>query len=251
MRAGHNFMPGMSFQNADRLTPNAATMPTPEQIVEVKNILDKVKYEVPVSAEAGGVGPPASIPLSADYMATPSANGLTIMPYDAGSINPNAVAALQNTKQARGPVVAEEVAGIFPSRAGKAKVQSFYGPGIGKWGEAGIEPTAPFSGEATAGFLEHAASNPQQWASNLSESEAVRRSLLEKVARDAKVYEQNPSQPFRQDIQNTRQFLADADWAKAVQMIRSGMKPAAAVAALGYSLASMADEDRRRLEGVR
>ena len=48
----------------------------------------------------------------------------------------------------------------------------------------------------------------------------------------------------RGDIQESRRFFSEADWPKAVEMIRKGMSPAAALAALGYSASSMAGEQR-------
>ena len=42
----------------------------------------------------------------------------------------------------------------------------------------------------------------------------------------------------------SRRFFSEADWPKAVEMIRKGMSPAAALAALGYSASSMAGEQR-------
>jgi adenine/guanine phosphoribosyltransferase-like PRPP-binding protein len=89
------------------------------------------------------------------------------------------------------------------------------------------------------GMLEEMARAPAGVAPALSESEDVRRIIREKIARDAAL----PG--ARQDIQNTRNFLAEADWNKAVTLIRKGMTPAAALAALGYSAASMAADEPR------
>ena len=79
---------------------------------------------------------------------------------------------------------------------------------------------------------------PQSVAQNLSESEAVRNQIREKALRDAKLG------GARGDIQASRRFFSEADWPKAVKLIREGMTPAAAIAALGYSAASMAGEQR-------
>ena len=40
-----------------------------------------------------------------------------------------------------------------------------------------------------------------------------------------------------------RQFFSEADWNRAVELMRKGMTPAAAVGALGYSLSGMASEN--------
>jgi len=51
-------------------------------------------------------------------------------------------------------------------------------------------------------------------------------------------------QGARKDIQNTRNFFAEEDWPKVVELLRKGASPAAALAALGYSLNSLAGERR-------
>jgi hypothetical protein len=66
----------------------------------------------------------------------------------------------------------------------------------------------------------------------------VRAAIREKALRDAKMG------GARGDIQETRRFFSEADWPRAVEMIRAGMTPAAALAALGYSASSMAGERR-------
>jgi len=72
----------------------------------------------------------------------------------------------------------------------------------------------------------------------LGESEDVRKALKGKIKRDAAL----PN--ARADIQETRRFFSEADWPKAVALIRQGYTPAAALAALGYSASSMAEERR-------
>lgn len=73
-------------------------------------------------------------------------------------------------------------------------------------------------------------------ASSIAESPDVRDVLRQKYLRD----EGAPG--TRGDIQNTRQFFSDPRWAQAVELIRRGMPPAAALAALGYSTGALADE---------
>ncbi len=51
-----------------------------------------------------------------------------------------------------------------------------------------------------------------------------------------------------------RRFFSEADWNRAVELMKKGMTPAAAVAALGYSLSGMAsenDEPARPAPGLR
>lgn len=116
----------------------------------------------------------------------------------------------------------------------KAAYEGAYVEGVSPAAEAG-------QGKATAAALERFAGAPEALARNVSESDEVRRLIREKMARDERMGGARP------DIQQTRKFLSEADWSKAVDMIRKGAKPAAAVAALGYSLQGMAAEDRQRL----
>ena len=99
----------------------------------------------------------------------------------------------------------------------------------------GISPASQAGqGKATAAMLRKMADAPEKVALDLSESPAVRGHLKSRIG-TAK----------REDLKKTLSFLSDADWNKAVKMIRGGMKPAAAVAALGYSLQGMAAEDEQ------
>jgi hypothetical protein len=75
-------------------------------------------------------------------------------------------------------------------------------------------------------------------AQNLSESESVRAAIRAKALRDSKLG------GTRGDIQETRRFFSEADWPKAVAMMRKGMSPAAALAALGYNIKAMAADER-------
>ena len=95
------------------------------------------------------------------------------------------------------------------------------------------------SGGYTARMLRNMTDLPQHAVSNISESPDVRSAIRSKMLRD------EGSAFTRADLQKTREFLSDADWAKAVNLIRQGMKPAAAVAALGYSLSGMAAEPQQ------
>ena len=99
----------------------------------------------------------------------------------------------------------------------------------------------PFSGNVTSSVLQKFADLPENVShtvsNNIGESEAVRGALRGKIDRDSAFASARP------DVQNMRQFFAEANWPKAVEMIRKGVAPAAAVGALGYSLNSMADEN--------
>jgi hypothetical protein len=162
---------------------------------------------------------------------TSTNRGAYIFPYDP-SESPAALRALD----------LKHLQSLLPgSVATKAGGTGIYVPGIGKWGNEGIEPTAPYSGEATMGLLEEFANNPQELAMNIGESEGIRAQLREKYLRDLNRRNEMGSD-YRGDIQNTRRFLAEANWPKAVELIRKGLSPAAAIAALGYSASAMAEE---------
>lgn len=116
-----------------------------------------------------------------------------------------------------------------------------YGPALGKWGDDGIVPTEPYSGEATTAFLEKMARLPQKVSLDISENEGQRAALRDQYLRDLQL-RNDLGVGYRGDIQNMRRFFAEADWPIAVELIRKGLSPAAAIAALGYSASAMAAE---------
>lgn len=173
-----------------------------------------------------GLGPAAGT-----HGVTATNRGAYVFPYDPNE-SPSTLKALD----------AKYLESLLPgSTAAKAGGTGVYTPGIGKWGEEGIEPTTPYSGEATMGLLQEFSNNPQELALNLGESEAVRNALRGKYLRDLRLHNETGS-PYRGDIQETRRFLSEADWPKAVDLIRKGLSPAAAIAALGYSASAMAQD---------
>jgi hypothetical protein len=126
---------------------------------------------------------------------------------------------------------------IYKSTPVKAKSESFYNAALGKFDkDYNLQPTAPFSGEATVAMLRRFAQTNPEVARSLGESEEVRRNLLKKVDLDEALG------GARQDLQNTRRMLALTNWPQAVEMLRKGATPAAAVGALGFSLNSLADD---------
>jgi len=115
--------------------------------------------------------------------------------------------------------------------------RGFYEPAVGKFdADYNVIPTEPFSGEATMSLLNDFAAIDPSVAQNLAGSSDVRDVLRQKYLLD----EGAPG--VRGDIQNTRQFFSDPRWAEAVELIRQGMPPAAALAALGYSAGTLAAE---------
>lgn len=160
------------------------------------------------------------------YGASASNRGVLVYPYGDGS-------AKNANKMLKDPAIT----GVLPNAtAQRARPNTVYEQthvidGV---------PQQPFSGAVTSSILNSAAQLPPTVSQNLSESDAVRRIIGQKMARDSML--EGP----REDIQNMRQFFRDADWPRAVEMIRKGMAPAAALAAMGYSLDAMADEQQPR-----
>ena len=115
----------------------------------------------------------------------------------------------------------------------KAAYEGIYEPGVSAATHAG-------QGKATARTLGRFAAAPEALAKNIGESDEVRSLIRAKMARDEALG------GGRADIQATRKFFSEADWPKAVEMMRKGMKPAAALAAMGYSLKGMAAEEEQR-----
>jgi hypothetical protein len=185
--------------------PHTGVMPTESEMAALTNALGEAGYGV-----------------------APTSRGATVFPY-----NPNATADdLRKMMKAK----KKELQSIYPSEMEPSLNTSGYGPGVGIYTPQGFTATEPYSGAATKALLKEFSYLPQDVAQNLSESEGVRRAIKGKIKRDAAL----PG--ARGDIQETRRFFSEADWAKAVELIRQGMSPAAAIAALGYSASSMAKD---------
>ena len=194
---------------------------------------DRLTGVQPTADELGGLaGVIEGAGLGKRFGVTPTNRGASVIPYITDGLDQQAQRELKKLSPA--------LQAIFNSNVMPARHNISYVPGIGKWGESGVVPTAPFSGEATGGALAQLAESRQNVARNLGESDEVRRMIRQKTARD------DALPGARQDIQNMRRFFSEADWPKAVELIRSGLTPAAAVAALGYSLNSMAADPPRK-----
>jgi len=164
------------------------------------------------------------------YGISPTSRGATVFPFDSKST----AADVRKLMKEKGGLLQE----IYPSNMKPSLNTSGYGPGVGTYTPEGFKATEPFSGMATMGLLKEASYLPPNVALNLGESESVRNAIKAKMNRDAAL----PN--ARADIQESRRFFGEADWPKAVELIRQGYTPAAALAALGYSASSMA-QDRR------
>lgn len=187
--------------------PSAGVLPTSEQLAKMGDVMGDYGFGV-----------------------TATNRGAVAFPFDS-SMNPKeASSAFRKTGKAM-----EE---IFPSSQEKAITSTGYVPGVGKRGSEGPLSTVPYSGEATSDLLSAFADLNPNVAQNLSESESVRAAIRAKALRDSKLG------GARGDIQETRRFFSEADWPKAVAMMRKGMSPAAALAALGYNIKAMAADEK-------
>jgi hypothetical protein len=141
--------------------------------------------------------------------------------------------------EARGALLDFEplAAKYLKTEPSRAMNRGFYAPAVGKFdADYNVVPTEPFSGEATMSLLSDFAELDPSVARNLADSADVRDVLRQKYLLD----EGMPG--TRGDIQNTRQFFSDPRFADVVELIRRGMPPAAALAALGYSAGTLAAE---------
>jgi hypothetical protein len=186
--------------------PSAGVLPTSEQLAKMNEL---------VKPQGFGV--------------TASNRGAVMFPYDATMDSKAASKAMRQSSK--------ELEKIFPSSQEKSLSTMGYVPGVGKRSPKGPLSTAPFSGEATTDMLRAFSELPATVSQNLSESEAVRAAIRAKALRDSKMG------GTRKDIQETRRFFSEADWPKAVEMMRKGIAPAAALAALGYNINAMAAEE--------
>lgn len=161
-----------------------------------------------------------------NYQPSASARGVAIANFDDDAATK--AKALRQLTGKKSPLTGNLPEGATVKKAG---MESVYTPL--EYGE----------GKATSAVLEGFSKLPegvsQTVSRNISESPDVRKALRQKMERDARI----PS--ARQDIAEMRKFFSEADWAKAVELMRKGMTPAAAVAALGYSLSAMAEEGER------
>lgn len=187
---------------------------------------DALLVEMPRQASPSEMAAIQAALRGTDFSPSASARGVTIANY--GDDADAKVAALRQLTSKNSPLVQALPEGASLQKAG---VESVYTPL--EYGQ----------GKATQAVLEGFAGLPegvsQAVSKNLSESEDVRRIIKDKMTRDAQF------ESARKDVELMRKFFSEADWAKAVELMRKGMTPAAAVAALGYSLNAMAEENNR------
>ena len=187
--------------------PSAGVMPTADELSKIEGLVSKDGFGV-----------------------TATGRGMLIFPLDENMAPRDASKALRK--------LSKEMERIYPSSQQMGRNTPTYVPGVGKMVNGEIVPTAPYSGEATGGLLSAYSKLDPTVAQNISESAIVRKVIGKQIDRDAKIG------GARGDIQETRKFFKEADWPRAVEMIRKGMTPAAALSALGYSATSMAEENK-------
>ena len=195
-------------RNPNKLAdPSAGVLPTSEQLAKMSDVMGEHGFGV-----------------------TATNRGAAVFPFDP-SINPKDASKAMR----KGSKALEE---IFPSSQQKSMTTAGYVPGVGKRSAEGPLSTMPYSGEATSDMLRAFSELDPSVAQNVSESEAIRSAIRAKALRDSKMG------GTRGDIQETRRFFSEADWPKAVAMMRKGATPAAALAALGYNINAMAADER-------
>jgi hypothetical protein len=231
--------------NPDKLAdPSAGVLPTAEQLSQINKLLGeasgKAKQDAVKLREKMPYGPPTKSvarklegldDAAGGYGVTATNRGALVFPYNSESGS----GGLNEIIKGAGSGLEEAFPG---AQRQKAVASTGYVPGVGKRSPEGPLSTAPYSGEATSDLLKAYAELPQSVAMNVSESEAFRNQVRAKALRDSKMG------GTRGDIQETRRFFSEADWPKAVALIRQGMTPAAALAALGYNVNAMAADER-------
>lgn len=168
------------------------------------------------------------------YDITATSRGALLMPRedDAAKV----AKALREFRKNGG--AADIEAALPGSTVKQAAQEGFYLPAL-------VDERYAGKGVSTARVLRDLAAAPPKVARDLSASrevrdrtQALRRVDQEAAAGGAKV---------REDLQKTREFFSDQDYEKVVALIRKGMKPAAAMAAAGFSLQGMAAEEPPRM----
>lgn len=150
----------------------------------------------------------------------------------------------------------EKILEVLPdAKVDRAGLDSVYAPGLTKFDpdagelvkdkktgkmvrEGDMVPTTPGSGEATVQALRRYEGTPRL-AERQANNPEIDAAIKARIARD-----ELSGAPIREDLQRTREFLSEADWSKAVKLMKKGMSPAAAIASLGYSLSGMAAEEQ-------
>lgn len=163
------------------------------------------------------------------FGATATERGALVFPFDSDT----------GYAEARGAMLDFEplAAKYLKTEPSRVVNRGFYEPAVGKFdADYNVIPIEPFSGEATMSMLSDFAKLDPSVSRNLADSADVRDVLRQKYLLDEGV----PG--TRGDIQNTRQFFSDPRFADVVELIRQGMTPAAALAALGYSAGTLAAE---------
>ncbi len=164
-----------------------------------------------------------------DFGVTPTTDGALMFPFDSSMSASEAAELLRPT-----------IDQVPNYRAVPVRNDmGFYEPAMGRFDENfDIVPSPAFSGEATMDMLEALSRAPQSVSDKLSAAPDFADVLKQKYLRDA------GAPTTREDIQNTRMLMADPKFAEAVKLIRQGVSPAAALAAIGYATSALAAPTR-------
>lgn len=228
---------GIDFSNIDRDTIIAV-----EKMRGVADAQEAMAGNNPIADAAGnaryfGMGRPPSADemefftrnIPEGFGVTPTTHGLLAFPYNSDMTG-------ARTEELLRPLI-DQVPKYqaVPVR----NDMGFYEPAMGRFDDNfDIVPSPAFSGEATMDMLEALSRVPQSVSDTLSATPDFADVLKQKYLRDA------GAPTTREDIQNTRMLMADPKFAEAVKLIRQGISPAAALAAIGYSTSALASSTR-------
>lgn len=229
---------GIDFSNIDRDTILAI-----EKMRGVIDAQEAMAGNMPIADAAGnaryfGMGRPPSADemelfernVPGGFGATPTTDGVLVFPFNSSEM----------TGEKAGELLRPLIGQVPKYRAVPVRNDmGFYEPAMGRFDDNfNIVPSPTFSGEATMDMLEALSRAPQSVSDTLSATPDFADVLKQKYLRDA------GAPTTREDIQNTRMLMADPKFAEAVKLIRQGISPAAALAAIGYSTSALASSTR-------
>lgn len=213
----------LSAGEIDRMNAQMAVLRTDPKVI--------AKYDQARAVPGGGEKDWVPTPKEHVARALREGTGLSVSPSSRGALVADFNTAYDDPMVAVEAIRRAQKAGL-PIESGR--LESFYIPH--DYGQ-GAKTTS-----ILRGFADLPEGVSQTVSRNLSESPDVRDVIARKAQRDASTIMGGGA---RDDIQLMRKFFSEADWAKAVELMRKGLTPAAAVAALGYSINSMAAENER------
>lgn len=213
----------LSASEIDSMNAQMAALRTDPKVI--------AKYDQARSMPGGGEKDWVPTPKEHVARSLREGTGLSVSPSSRGALVADFNTAYDDPMVAAEAIRRAQKAGL-PIESGR--LESFYVPH--EYGQ-GAKTTSILQG-----FADLPEGVSQTVSRNLSESPEVRDVIARTMKRDASPIMGGGA---REDIQLMRKFFSEADWARAVQLIRKGATPAAAAATLGYSLSAMAEEGQR------